>query len=514
MNSTVAKTSEGAPSQIDLEALRLKRELVADDFKGHSCENCGQIRVPTPPLSYERKFFHIDTSRTKIQSLATSGCNFWGMIQDQLSYIDLKTRIERNGRYIGLQELGDDAKLSEEHREYLTATVGESDAKEFLRLCHNRVETWRLSGSEEGDQSRPRDFVRVSVWHHSRMYFNDGPVTVYVEFMASKPSVKAASTLDRGGRNTVEVYSTDFLALAFIVPESPKAIGLVRQWILKCEVEHTCGINDRPETLPSMVLDVSDQHKVKLIQAPTIKERYITLSYCWGKTSQAVMLNQNNMSDLSSDDGEFKTKELGKMGNIYRNATFTIVASAAKDVRAGFLGRRVTTIDGVAPADGQPHRVFEMVSETKETETSTETLPVILRPETRNVTEPWYERAWTLQELLFSRRRLQYHAKQTTWTCYCSEIPALECDGWLRHMDRDDYGRGLLSDIIALLRKSHDPPQASTVLWYWRELVQVYSRRELTYLTDRLPAISGIEKEFASVLGDQYICGLLMSNLA
>jgi len=214
MNSTVAKTSEGAPSQIHLEALRLKRELVADDTKGHSCELCNQIRIPTPPLSHEMKardstFFQIDTSRTKIQSLATSGCNFWGMIQDQLSYIDLKTRIERNGRYIGLQELGDDAKLSEEHRKYLTATVGESDAKESLRLCHNRVETWLLTGGGKDNQSRPRDFVQVSVWHHPRhhprVYFNDRPVTVNVELRASKPSVKAFSC-----------YSTKFLALAFI----------------------------------------------------------------------------------------------------------------------------------------------------------------------------------------------------------------------------------------------------------------------------------------------------------
>lgn len=217
---------------------------------------------------------------------------------------------------------------------------------------------------------------------------------------------------------------------------------------------------------------------------------------------------------IPQDNSEFKAKELGGMGSIYRNTTFTIVASAAKDVKAGFLTRRVTTIDSVAPADGQLHRVFKVDSELMNTKMPIETLPVILSPWTADTVEPWDGRAWTLQELLFSRRRLQYHAKQTTWVCCCSEIAVHECDGWTRNTDRTGFNSKLWNDIIALLRNSHHPPHASTILSYWYELVLHHSHRESTYLTDRLPAISAIAKEFASIWGGQYVCGLWMYDLA
>ncbi|KAK8121909.1 hypothetical protein PG984_010579 [Apiospora sp. TS-2023a] len=430
MDPTVAKNSEGAPSQIDLESLRLKRELVADDTKGHSCERCKQIRIPPPPLSRDEiaecgRFLQIDTSRTKIQSLANSGCNFWTMIQDQLTYIDLELRITFDSRYIGPYQLACDAGWSEEHYKDLAVTVGDSDAEEFWRLRRNRAESWGLVMLDgEIHPVSQQDLVRVSMEYSSTMNFGDEPVIVKVRLALPIPAMKAAFILDMEA------------------PKSPKAIELAKQWIRQCEVEHKCGINDLPQTLPSMVLDVSDQHKVKLIRAPTKIERYITLSYCWGKTSQAVMLNKKSMSDLTSgisphqldatirdsigitrelgfrflwidalcipqDNSEFKAKELGKMGSIYRNATFTIVASAAKDVRAGFLGRRVTTIDGVAPADGQPHRVFKMDSVMKETETSTENLPVILVPPTSIVTEPCEGVRFDLGGPNFAERRLR-----------------------------------------------------------------------------------------------------------
>lgn len=115
------------------------------------------------------------------------------------------------------------------------------------------------------------------------------------------------------------------------------------------------------------------------------------------------------------------------MGSIYRNVTFTIAASAANNVKEGFLHRRTSTLDQFDPRGGHPQPVFRFRA--KENSGEGEEKPVILRPLDMDGIEPWYKRAWTLQEMLFSGRRLQFRVNQTTWLCHCAEPPAQECDG-------------------------------------------------------------------------------------
>lgn len=301
-----------------------------------------------------------------------------------------------------------------------------------------------------------------------------------------------------------------------------------------------------------MVLDVSDQDKIKLIRVPEgMRERYISLSYCWGRGSQAVMLNKIDRPDLVSgvslqrldatirdsvivtrqlgfkylwidalcifqDDYEFKARELGRMGEIYRSATFTIVASAAKDVKEGFLTKRKSTLEKIASEFGSPGLVFKTQFD-GDGENSIAASPVIIRPQSLDGVEPWYERAWTLQEMLFSGRRLQYRANQTSWSCYCSETLTQHCDGWIgggrnTFTNYSDVSE-LFLNTMGILRKENSLPPRATVLSTWYNLVQLYTQRKLTYSTDRLPAISGIAREFGSVLGDQYVCGLWKSDL-
>jgi hypothetical protein len=47
----------------------------------------------------------------------------------------------------------------------------------------------------------------------------------------------------------------------------------------------------------------------------------------------------------------------------------------------------------------------------------------------------------------------------------------------------------------------------------WYNLVRDYGKRDLTYITDRLPALSGLAKVFESQLHDKYIAGLWLNNL-
>lgn len=84
------------------------------------------------------------------------------------------------------------------------------------------------------------------------------------------------------------------------MPHNPSTVALIKQWLKKCDVEHGCGISLPPSQMPSMVLDVSGQDIVKLVKIHEyLRERYISLSYCWGKESQIVMLSRTNRTDLA-----------------------------------------------------------------------------------------------------------------------------------------------------------------------------------------------------------------------
>lgn len=360
--------------------------------------------------------------------------------------------------------------------------------------------------------------------------------------------------IGKTGNDGADISRNIFGSPINLMPESPSTVALIKQWLKKCEVEHGCGISLPPSQMPSMILDVSDQDKIKLVRVPQdLRERYISLSYCWGKGSQSVMLNKSNQSDLASgvsvrqldptirdsitvtrqlgfrylwidalcifqDDYEFKARELGRMGEIYRDATFTIVASAAKDVNDGFLTKRKPNLTTTSSKYGIPGPVFKGRFEGDENSIAASS--VTLRPHMFDKVEPWYDRAWTLQEMLFSGRRLQYRAKQTTWVCYCSEKFAQQCDGWvpgegntLRSLFNQSDVSELFVNAMAILRKGNSIPPDAKVLPTWYGLVAEYTSRKLTYPTDRLPAISGIAKEFGSALGDQYVCGLWKSDL-
>jgi hypothetical protein len=327
-------------------------------------------------------------------------------------------------------------------------------------------------------------------------------------------------------------------------------MDLYRRWLQKCVVTHNCGIGGPPRSMPSLALDVSDKNRVKLVLVPTnMRERYVTLSYCWGTDVQTTMLTRSNEHDLLSgispqhldptirdsitvaremgfrllwidalcifqDDEEWKRRELSMMGNIYLNATFTIVVSAANNVKEGFLHRRTSSLEQFGPADGYPQPVFKFRVEGNSGDD--EERFGILIPYLLDEIEPWYNRAWTLQEMLFSGRRLQFRGHQTTWLCHCTKgSPAQEYDGWLAGSGRasTSYSDSHFDKIMKMLRSTKDSTETVAALSNWYDLVEVYSSRKLRYFDDRLPAISGIAREFASILGDQYVCGSWKSDL-
>jgi hypothetical protein len=48
----------------------------------------------------------------------------------------------------------------------------------------------------------------------------------------------------------------------------------------------------------------------------------------------------------------------------------------------------------------------------------------------------------------------------------------------------------------------------------WYQLVQDYTKREMTIDTDRIPALSGLAAKYAAVSQDRYVSGLWAGNIA
>ncbi|ETS77243.1 hypothetical protein PFICI_11117 [Pestalotiopsis fici W106-1] len=533
------------------EIVRLKRELVNDDFQGHSCEQCEHIStlLANPPfngMTYQFEvgpMFRLDATPAKICGLAASGCIFWIIIRNRLASI---ARDDEAHAAQGLEK--HKRRWTEEQHRILAASSVEDEVDAYVHL--ESLLDWEKVHKSPGIGLHGIPIGHVGVIVQTNAGFPK-PDRVVVRVLVPQRSIDT----DREGLELEwDETSADFWMLSppnygemswmrprhapiNLNPGSSTSMELYRHWLKWCEFDHTCGIRDPPESMPSLILDVAESGGVKLIQVPaTMKEPYVALSYCWGFDRQKTMLTQINRSNLLAgidlealdltisdsimvtrelgfrylwidalcivqDDEEFKARELEKMGDIYQNAALTIIASGAKDVTEGFLHRRTSNLDRFSVFPGYPQPIFKLHEKGAQT-------PVVLVPKKDDDEEPWYQRAWTLQEMLFSKRRLQFGLHQTTWLCHCCLGKTKECDGW----SEDWHFKPSAYMWFYLPSGTEAELNEEMVLASWIFLICRYSSRQLRYRRDRLPAISAIAREASSILGD-YSCGLWTSHL-
>lgn len=221
MESTPGETGGDAASRIDYEILRLKRELGSDDAKGHSCEHCNGFRLKPPPESdsawkqqTEYKFFEVHTTGRKVRDLAETGCDFWIMIRDQLTYIDLKAMVEQEQDKVAFNPEKHRSRYSDEHCKDLAASLGGNEGEEFWRLHRERGVYWfyPMAVGAIGFNITEADFVLIRMGYTP----SSKPITVAVELIIPKKPVQTSPTLFpvRTARELRLVkYWTEFLPL-------------------------------------------------------------------------------------------------------------------------------------------------------------------------------------------------------------------------------------------------------------------------------------------------------------
>lgn len=308
---------------------------------------------------------------------------------------------------------------------------------------------------------------------------------------------------------------------------------------MECEAHEKCPMRNSP-LLPTRVIFVGESSEdVRLYKSKTGERGdYIALSYCWGGrqalTTTLETIDRNTKAlDVSSlprtlydavlttrrmgfeylwvdalciiqDSNEDRTWEIGRMGDVYKNATLTIVAASSSTVAGGFLNPRPSPEDFLLPLATLNGDIGTISLTPKE---------YGLQPR-----EPLYSRAWALQEFLLSPRLLIFGTREVIWQCTELISPVLP--------SHRSYDPNWPCKRIPMMQHAPVPQLISPALTskpdqltlrtrcnIWQSIVQDYTSRNLTMPEDRLPALAGIARELENTWGDIYIAGMWRSDL-
>lgn len=274
--------------------------------------------------------------------------------------------------------------------------------------------------------------------------------------------------------------------------------------------------------LPTRVIDTGDSSSkdgtAKVVRGEDLMATYATLSYCWGKW-EGLKLTTLNVGDMErglpwkhlpvlfrdaitvvrrlgirylwidalcimQDSLEDWRKEAVKMGRYFRHSSVSIASTAGTSPEQPILKRRSRAWRCgkflFKPAQG--HVSYPLSGRRVPWDFETGILK---------------SRAWAYQEEELAPRIISF--EEHTVSVHCNQVRRYETG------EKD----------LEYKSWSHNVEQRSGNLnlwWQWR--VNAYSKRDLTYESDRLPAIAGVAKLLHEQTSWEYFAGLWLSNPA
>ncbi|KUJ23878.1 HET-domain-containing protein [Mollisia scopiformis] len=330
--------------------------------------------------------------------------------------------------------------------------------------------------------------------------------------------------------------------------DSKDNYDLVKSWVKNCtdyhqKCNHPSSVKAR---LPSRLVDVDGdgkKHNIKLVEtfegsassATSASQSYIALSYCWGTTSskgdfeagekyrttfQNIERRKAGFSELDLPptirDAVTITRRLGfkylwadalcilqgtdpkaaedwaseatRMHQIYGNASLAIAAASAASAYDGIFDLFNYRSES-APVE------INLWSSHPQIGQGSAFSKLLISSDSSDM--PLYHRGWTLQERILSPRVVTYTCDQLLWECQTTTLTQRGLPMESLHTSRlpDNCSVGELQDR-------------------WQVLVTDYSARDLSFSTDKLPALSGLAQAFqAQLQDDEYLGGLWRSSL-
>ncbi|KID89009.1 heterokaryon incompatibility protein, partial [Metarhizium majus ARSEF 297] len=226
---------------------------------------------------------------------------------------------------------------------------------------------------------------------------------------------------------------------------------------------------------------------------------------------------------IIQDSPEDWEREGAMMRDVYTNSACTIAATASESPDQGLfrcrdpatiLPKRITAPSvGPRPNNDVEYLLFDRSF-----------------LERRIFDGPLHMRGWVFQERMLSPRVLHFTKDQLVWECFtetkCETFPkGMPLQIHTKELGPRQSGNQMANTIEggtqASATSSSHSLQSSTecnltdwrTLSTWRELVKQYSKCDLTYTTDKLPALAGLAKAYQDTTGDAYLAGLWRSFL-
>jgi hypothetical protein len=215
------------------------------------------------------------------------------------------------------------------------------------------------------------------------------------------------------------------------------------------------------------------------------------------------------------------------MGQYYKNSLVTIAAVSAKGGEEGCF-RKISTLEvtpcpvpmqedipGVSNIGGWFIRPTWQPSQGKESDEQVRGAPLDLR-------------AWAFQERIMSPRVLQFEEYQMSFICYDGGASEQYPEGFPKQRwystgpfenVRDKFGdleatMAIGGGVVSPEKADAENDEKKRDIWqYWRNLISSYSRLDITYRTDVLPALSGLASQIALITGGTYLAGLWKEDI-
>ncbi|KAE8452046.1 hypothetical protein EG329_002211 [Mollisiaceae sp. DMI_Dod_QoI] len=338
----------------------------------------------------------------------------------------------------------------------------------------------------------------------------------------------------------------------------------IRLGLSKCRAKHAKCNKTRGLYLPSRLIDVGSSHQdPRLVLREEVEDRsYATLSHRWGvakhiTTTTASLPDHRDSIPMDSLSDVFKravliTRELG-LRYLWIDSLCILQDSALdweqESAEMGSIFASSTiTIGNIGPYDGLGQRErydpYDGLGQTRkynpfDLSVGSGSINLVYR-KYRDLgcdTGQLEGRAWIAQERICASATLYCGGTRSWW----------ECRTWLKTIgslkfDSGDYEDGpethwpvkfrpiihFIANALTSERQTgpstaqnqkagsdllSDTTSRHSATRTWMEVVEYYSHQELTFGTDRLPALSGLAKIFHKVIDDRYLAGHWLSQL-
>ncbi|KAH8911265.1 HET-domain-containing protein [Coniochaeta sp. PMI_546] len=332
---------------------------------------------------------------------------------------------------------------------------------------------------------------------------------------------KGYRTWERRGLSFVTNITTIQRPLGRVLQQQVD-FAVVRDWIAYCSVNHdiTCTPSRASVVRGFTVIDCIDRH----IRSDVLidQQGYVALSYVWGPDSRSMdhdaKTPRGKLPDntprvvddaievtrqlgfrylwvdrycIRQDCAAHKAEQIENMGDIYGQASLTIIAAAGSSSSYGLPGVRGT------PRDPPSHIIID--------DQILATVPLDVEARIRN--SSWNTRGWTYQEALLSHRRLVFTDNQVYFQCQtmsCLESLSIPLGDL-----HDDTGRRSLQSLTVpsvFPSMSGDQQLQESFIDNW---FSEFSRRSFSFDIDALPSFRGIlEKAERHGHIQSHICGM------